>query len=169
MRSPRVPSKRNVVRPGACRAPMKPLVTLATCHVCRLAVTSLLSVLLMAPGTSLGDPGDTPSSSTTAPARAALTVSVSESADSVRLRISASGEIEPGSLEVRFAGREAFVVARDAEGRPIQSRPVRLPAPVVEDGASASYDGEDALVMTLRKQAAAETAERPGDPEVDAR
>jgi len=137
--------------------------------MCRVAVTLLLSVLLMAPDRSLGDPGDTPDSGSTAPASATLAVSVSETSDSVRLRITASGDIEPGSLEIRFADRKAIVLARDAEGRPIQSRSVSLPAPVVEDGASASYEADDALVMTLRKQAAAETAERPRAPEADAR
>jgi hypothetical protein len=56
-----------------------------------------------------------------------------------------------------------MVLARDTEGRVIRSQPVRLPAPVVEEGASADYDAEDALVMTFRKQAAAEAAAPPGD------
>ena len=95
--------------------------------------------------------------------------SVSESPDAVRLRIQASGEIAPGSVEVRFAGRKAVVLARDAAGRAIRSQRVRLPAPVVEEGASADYDAEDTLVMTLRKQAAAQAAAPPGDPEAAAR
>jgi hypothetical protein len=40
---------------------------------------------------------------------------------------------------------------------------------VVEEGASADYDAEDALVMMLRKQAAAQAAAPPGDPEAAAR
>src|SRR4029453_4477155 len=95
--------------------------------------------------------------------------SVSETPDAVRLRIQASGDIAPGSVEVRFAGRKAVVLARDAAGRAIRSHPVRLPAPVVEEGASADYDDEDALVMTLRKQSAAQAAAPPGDPEAAAR
>jgi hypothetical protein len=89
---------------------------------------------------------------------------VSETPNAVRLRIQASGDIEPGSVEVRFAGRKAVVLARDAKGRAIRSQPVRLPAAVVEEGASADYDAEDALVMTLRKQAAAQAAAPPGGP-----
>jgi hypothetical protein len=112
-------------------------------------------MLLMSPGRSISDargPG---------PAAAALAVSVSETPDAVRLRIEASGDIEPGSVEVRFAGRKAVVLARDAEGRAIRSQRVRLPALVVEEGASADYDAADALVMTLRKQAAAQAAVPP--------
>jgi hypothetical protein len=169
MSTPIVFSKRNVARPGTCRAPTKPLVMPATCHMSRAVVAFLLSVLLMPPGRSIGDPGATPDYGSPDPAPAALAVSVSETPNAVRLRISATGDIEPGSVEVRFGGRKAIVLARDAKGRAIRSRPVRLPAPVVEDGASASYDAEDALVMTLRKQAAAETAAPPVDPEAAAR
>src|SRR5439155_494918 len=80
-----------------------------------------------------------------------LAASVSEMPDAVRLRIKASGHVEPGSVEVRFAGRQAVVLARDAEGRTIRSQPLRLPAPVVEEGSSADYDADGALVMTFRK------------------
>jgi hypothetical protein len=99
---------------------------------------------------------------------ASLSLSVSETADSVHLRIQATGDIEPGSLEVRFAGRRAVVLARDAEGRTVRSKRVRLPAAVVEDGASANYDADDALIMTLRKQTGT-AAEPPADPEALAR
>jgi hypothetical protein len=129
----------------------------------RAAGAFLLSMLLMSPGRSISDargPG---------PAAAALAVSVSETPDAGRLRIRASGEIAPRSVEVRFAGRKAVVLARDAEGRTIRSQPIRLPAAVVEEGASADYDAADALVMRLRKQAAAQAAVPPGDPEAAAR
>jgi len=88
------------------------------------------------------------------PAAAALAVSVSETPDAVLLRV--PGDVEPGSVEVRFAGRNTVVLARDAMGRPIRSQPLRLPEPVVEEGASADYDGDGALVLTLRKQATAQ-------------
>jgi hypothetical protein len=94
---------------------------------------------------------------------------VSETPDAVRLRIQASGDIEPGSVEVQFAGRKAVVLARDAEGHAIRSQRVRLPALVLEDEASAEYDAEDALVMTLRKKGAAQAAAPPGRPEAAAR
>ena len=155
--------QRIVTPPSACRQLTGPRVRLATSHMARAAGTFLLSVLLMSPGRSISDargPG---------PAAAALAVSVSETPDAVRLRIQASGDIEPGSVEVRFAGRKAVVRARDAEGRAIRSQRVHLPALVVEEGASADYDAENALVMTLRKQGAAQAAAPPGDPEAAAR
>jgi hypothetical protein len=161
--------KRIVACPSARRPLPDPLITRATCHRSRAAGACLLAVLLMSPGKSLSDPGATPAARGPGPAPAALAVSVSETPDAVRLRIQASGDVEPGSVEVRFAGRKAVVLARDAEGRAIRSQRVRLPAPVVEEGASADYDAEDALVMTLRKQAAAQAAAPPGDPEAAAR
>jgi HSP20 family molecular chaperone IbpA len=95
--------------------------------------------------------------------------SVSDTPGGVRLRIQASGDVEPGSVEVRFAGREAVVLARDLEGRAIRSQPIRLPAAVVEEGASADYDTDGALLITLRKQATAQDAEPTGDPQAAAR
>jgi hypothetical protein len=148
--------KRIVARLGARRPLAQPLVTRATCHRSRAAGACLLALLLMSPGRSLSDPGATPAARGPGPAAAALAVSVSETPDAVRLRIQASGDIEPGSVEVRFAGRKAVVLAR-------------LPTLVLEEGASADYDAEDALVMTLRKQAAAQAAAPPGDPEAAAR
>ena len=100
---------------------------------------------------------------------AALAASVSETPDAVRLRIQASGDVEPGSVEVRFAGHKAIMLARDAEGRAIRSQPLRLPAPVVEEGVSADYDADGALVIALRKQATAQNAGPTGDPEAAAR
>jgi len=158
--------KRIVSRPSARRALTEPLVTLATCHMSRTVGAFLLSVLLLSPERSIGDPGA--AADDRRPVPAALTVSVSETSDAVRLRILASGDIEPGSVEVRFAGRKAMVRARDLQGRAVRSRSVRLPAPVVEEGASADYDAEDALVMTLRKQTA-QAAAPSGNPEAAAR
>jgi hypothetical protein len=74
--------------------------------------------------------------------------------------------VEPGSVEIRFAGRKAVVLARDTEGRAIRSQPLRLPAPVAEEGSSADYDADGALVITLRKQATAQ--EDAGDAEAAA-
>jgi len=50
-------------------------------------------------------------------------VSVSETPDAVLLHIRVPGDVEPGSVEVRFAERNTVVVARDAMGRPIRSHP----------------------------------------------
>jgi len=133
----------------------------------RVAGAFLLLVLLTSRG-SASDPGTSPDDRSGA-ASAALAVSVSETPDAILLRIQASGDVEPGSVEVRFAGRETVVLARDADGRRIRSQPLRLPELVVEEGASAGYDADGALVMTLRKQAAAQDAGRTGDPEAAAR
>ena len=155
--------KRIVSRPGARRPPTEPLVPLTTtCRRYRVAGACLLFGLLMLPGASASDPRP-------APAAAALTASVSDTPDAVRLRIQASGDVEPGSVEVRFAGRKAVVLARDAEGQAIRSQPLRLPAPVVEEGSSADYDADGALVITLRKQATAQDAGPTGDAEAAAR
>jgi len=155
--------KRIVARPSAHRPPTKPLAPLTTtCRRSRVAGAFLLFGLLMLPGASASDPSP-------APASAALTASVSDTPDAVRLRIQASGDVEPGSVEVRFAGRKAVVLARDAEGRAIRSQPLRLPAPVMEEGSSADYDADGALVITLRKQATAQDAGPAGDAEAAAR
>jgi len=95
--------------------------------------------------------------------------SVSDTPGGIRLRIQASGDVEPGSVEVRFAGRKVVVLARDLEGRAIRSQPLRLPAAVVEEGSSADYDAGGALVITLRKQATAQNAGLTGDPQAAAR
>jgi hypothetical protein len=120
-------------------------------------------------GGSASDPGAAPDDRGPAPASAALAASVSETPDAVRLHIQASGDVELGSVEVRFAGRKAVVLARDAEGRAIRSQPLRLPEPVVEEGSSADYYADGALVVTLRKQATAQDAGPTGDPEAAAR
>src|SRR5262249_57332727 len=111
-----------------------PWAPLAPRHVSRGVGASLLPFPLRPRERSLGDPG--PAADDRSPAPAALTVSVSETSDAVRLRILASGDIEPGSVEVRFAGRKVVVLARDAEGRSIRSQPVRLPSRVLEQRAS---------------------------------
>jgi hypothetical protein len=160
--------KRNVALPGA-RPLAQPLARLASRPTSRTGGALLLSVLLISPGWCEGDPGAAPDVRDRGLPAAALTVSVSETPDAVRLRIQASGEVEPGSVEVRFGRRKAVVLARDADGRPIRSRSLRLPAPVVEDGASAEYDDQDALVMTLPKQATAQVPAPPGDPEAAVR
>src|SRR5262245_26714078 len=134
--------------------------------VSSLAASLLLSVFLASAASAatdaIPDDDDAPS------AAASLSLSVSETADAVHLRIQASGNIEPGSLEVRFAGRRAIVLARDAEGRTVRSKRVRLPAAGIEDGAGADYDADAALIMTLRKQSGP-AAEPPTDPEALAR
>ena len=130
----------------------------------RVAGAFLLLVLLTS-RESASDPGTCPHDR----GSGALAVSVSDMPNAILLRIQASGGVEPGSVEVRFAGREAVVLARDVGGRQIRSQPLHLPEPVDEEGSSASYDAEGTLVLTLRKQAAAEDAGSPGDPEAAAR
>ena len=120
----------------------------------RVAGAFLLLVLLTSRG-STGDPAAADDHGP-GPASTALAVSVSETPDAVLLHIRVPGDVEPGSVEVRFAERNTVVVARDAMGRPIRSQSLRLPEPVVEEGASADYDGDGVLVMMLRKQATAQ-------------
>jgi len=134
----------------------------------RVAGAFLLLVLLT-PGGSAGDPGTSPDDRGPGAASAALAVSVSDTPDAILLRVEASGDVAPGSVEVRFGGRKTVVLARDAEGRRIRSQPLRLPEPVVEEGASAGYDTDGALVITLRKQATARDAGPAGEPEAAAR
>src|SRR3989454_11064526 len=162
--------KRIGSRPRARRPPTEPLVPLTTtCRISRVAGAFLLFVLLTSPGGSASDPGAAPDDRGPAPASAALTASVSETPDVVRLHIQASGDVEPGSVEVRFAGRKAVMLARDAEGRAIRSQPLRLPAPVVEEGSSAHYNADGARVIRLHKQATAQDAGPRGDAAAAAR
>lgn len=154
-------------RHGRAHGTFLPLTT--TCCISRVAGAFLLFVLLTSPRGSASDPRAAAVDQGPGPASGALTVSVSETPDAVRLHIQALGDVEPGSVEVRFAGRKAVVLARDAEGRAIRSQPLRLAEPVVEEGSNADYDADGALVITLRKQAAAQDAGPTGDPEAAAR
>jgi hypothetical protein len=132
------------------------------------AAGAFLLLVLLTSGGGAGDLGAAADHGACAES-AALAVSVSETREAVLLHIQASGDVEPGSVEVRFAHRKTVVLARDAEGRSIRSQLVRLPEPVVEEGSSADYDADGALVMTLRKQATAQDAEPTGDPRAAAR
>src|SRR5436309_3472730 len=133
----------------------------------RIAAVPLSEALIS--GSQDDPPACPPCGATMTRATPPMTMAVSDTPDGVRLRIQASGDVEPGSVEVRFAGRKAVVLARDAEGRAIRSQPLRLTAPVVEEGSSADYDADGALVMTLRKQNTAQDAGPTGDPEAAAR
>jgi hypothetical protein len=148
-------------RHGRADGTLLPLTT--TCSISRVAGAFLLFVLLTSPRGSASDPG---AAVAVGPglASGALTVFVSETPDAVLLHIRASGDVEPGSVEVRFAGRKAVVLARDAEGRAIRSQPLRLPEPVVEEGSSADDYVDGALMVTLRKQATAQDAGPTGVP-----
>ena len=162
--------KRIDARPTGRRPPTEPFVPLTTTwRISCVAGAFLLLILLASPRGSASDPGAAPDDQDPGPASGALTVSVSETPGAVRLRIQASGDVEPGSVEVQFAGRKAVVRARDAEDRAIHSQPLHLPTRVLEEGASADYDADGALVVTLRKQATAQDAGPTGDPEAAAR
>ena len=126
----------------------------------RVAGILVLLLAVLGRGTAEGEIDDR----TSGPASGAFTVSVSETPDAVQLRIRARRDVEPGSVEVRFAGRKAVVLARDTEGRPVRSRALRLPERVIEEGPTAEYDTDDALVVTLRKQVAAGDLRRPPRP-----
>ena len=154
-------------RHGRADGTLLPLTT--TCCISRVACACLLFVLLTSPRGSASDPGAAAVEHGPGPASGALTVSVSETPDAVLLHIRASRDVEPGSVEVRVAGRKAVVLARDAEGRAVRSQPLRLPEPVVEEGSSADYYADGALVVTFRKQAAGQDAGPTADPEAAAR
>ena len=137
------------------------------------AGTPVLSTVSKTAGPSLSfpmasacDQAAVPEARTQPPAFGALATSVCETPDVVRLRILASGDVDPGSVEIRFLGRQAIVRARGADGRVIRSQPFRLPARIVEVGSSADYDAEGALVMTFRRHATVQDATRPSDPEI---
>ena len=149
-------------RRGRADRTLLPLTT--TCCISRVAGAFLLFVLLTSPRGSASDQGAGAVEHGPGSASGALTVSVSETPDAVLLYIRASGDIEPGSVEVRFAGRKAVVLARDAEARAIRSKPLRLPEPVVEEGSSADDYVDGALVVTLPKQATAQDAGPTGVP-----
>jgi hypothetical protein len=92
-------------------------------------------------------------------------VSISETTGAVLLRIEVSGEVEPGSIEIQFAGLETVVLARDTQGRAIRSQSLRLPALVSEEDASADRAADGALVMTLRKRVADRNTDLAAEPE----
>ena len=119
-------------------------------------VMASVLIMLLASRTRAGDPGSP---------EGALVVSVSETSDAVVLHIHASGAVEPGSVEVRLAGRKTVVLARDALGHSIRSQELHLPESVVEEGASAAYEADGTLMVTLRKEASARSAAPPGDGE----
>jgi hypothetical protein len=79
---------------------------------------------------------------------------VGETPHSVRVVIHFPPGTDPGSFEVQLLGREVTVLARDAEGSHIRSSPLQLREPPVEDGATADYEGDGWLTVTLRKRAA---------------
>jgi HSP20 family molecular chaperone IbpA len=80
-----------------------------------------------------------------------LRVAVTETADAVRLRIVATAEVVPGSVEVQLAGRDVWVVARGTGGRAIRSEAIRLAEPAAEAGAAAEYEEDGSLTVTLPK------------------
>jgi len=131
----------------------------------RVAGALLLLLLMRSRGGTASGPGTALDDRATTPASGALAVSVSETPATVLLHIQASGDVEPGSIEVRFARRKTVVLARDAAGRSIRSQSLRLPEEVIEEEASADYDADGGLVMTLRKQSPVEDAVSGGDAE----
>jgi hypothetical protein len=77
---------------------------------------------------------------------------VGETPHSVRVVIHFPPDTDPGSFEVQLLGTEVTVLARNAEGSHIRSRPLQLREPPVEDGATADYEGDGWLTVTLRKR-----------------
>ena len=159
--------KRIVTRSGARRLQTEGFVPIAgTGRTAGITSALVLLRLLSSPTASASDPAAVLEARTQPPAFGALATSVCETPDVVRLRILASGNVDPGSVEIRFLGRQAIVRARGADGRVIRSQPLRLPARIVEVGSSADYDAEGALVMTFRKHATVQDATRASDREI---
>jgi HSP20 family molecular chaperone IbpA len=84
---------------------------------------------------------------------------VGETAHSVRVVIHFPPGTDPASFEVQLLGAEVIVVARDAEGSHIRSEVLHLKEAPVEDGATADYQGDGWLTVTLRKRAAEPSAD----------
>ena len=78
---------------------------------------------------------------------------VGETPHSVRVVIHFPPGTDPGSFEVQLLGSEVTVLARNAEGSHIRSRPLQLREAPVEEGATADYEGDGWLTVTLRKRA----------------
>jgi len=78
---------------------------------------------------------------------------VVEAPGSVRLRISLRDDVDPRSVEVQIAGRDATVVARTTRGAEIRSSTFALQEAATGEGAVAEYrDGW--LTITLREKEA---------------
>lgn len=82
----------------------------------------------------------------------ALAVFVHETPDAVRLRVQLPSGGDPGAVEVQLDERTVTVLARDAAGAPVRSHPLTLHAPAVESGATADYDDDGWITVTLRRK-----------------
>jgi HSP20 family molecular chaperone IbpA len=80
-----------------------------------------------------------------------LRVLVSETPETVRLRVLLPDDVPPGSVEVRLNGRKVIVLARTTGGRRLRSRSLQLSEEVVEEGAEADYEADGSLVITLKR------------------
>jgi HSP20 family molecular chaperone IbpA len=80
-----------------------------------------------------------------------LRVVAAETPDAVHLRIPPSPDIDPGSVEVRLDGRQLTVLARTASGEQVRSETLTFHEPPVEEGATADYEPDGWLAITLRK------------------
>jgi hypothetical protein len=85
---------------------------------------------------------------------------VGETPHSVRVVIHFPPGTDPGSFEVQLLGTEVTVLARNAEGSHIRSRPLQLREAAVEEGATADYEGDGWVTVTLRKRPPGSSDER---------
>ena len=106
------------------------------------AISILMTTLALARGHAQSGPADE---------MAELPVVVTETAETVRLRILVPDEVDPASVEVQLAGRKVVVVARRSNGASIRSRTLRLGADAAEQGATADYEPDGSLTVTLQK------------------
>ena len=82
----------------------------------------------------------------------AVAVFVRETPELVRLHIHLPSGSDPGSVEVQLDDRALTVRAQDAEGQEIRSETIALRAPASESGATADYEGDGWLTITLRRK-----------------
>jgi HSP20 family molecular chaperone IbpA len=82
----------------------------------------------------------------------ALPVSVHETSDVVQLRVQLPSGGDPGSVEVQLDDLTVTVLARGPGGIALRSDRLTLRAPAVESDATADYEGDGWLTVTLRRR-----------------
>ena len=98
-----------------------------------------------------------------APGAATLEIWVAEHGDAVEVHVAPVPGVVPDSIEVELAGRSVSIRARSVDGRRLRSEPVLLREAAVEEGASAFYEPDGSLTLTLRKEKRPGGGNEPGE------
>lgn len=85
------------------------------------------------------------------PAGSELPVLVTETPTRIRLHVLLPENVSPTSVDVELSGRTATVVAESAGDRRLRSRPIRLPASAIEEGAQATFEDDGSLTISLKR------------------